>query len=72
MRAFSNGVIAHWINAATTGRPLSSWPSYDPLVPKYFHITPDQGFLPEIWNRNCSFFNQMEEEGARKIFGINN
>ncbi len=71
-REFSNGVIAHWINIATTGRPLSEWPSYDPSAPKHFHITPDQGFLPEIWDRNCSFFDEMEAEGVRKTFGYNN
>ena len=71
-RAFSNGIISHWINAATTGRPLSSWPSYDPSAPKYFHITPDQGFLSETWNRNCSLFDEMEAEGVRETFGNNN
>jgi carboxylesterase type B len=59
-REFSNGIIAHWINIATTGRPLNDWPSYNPSMPKHFHITPDQGFLPEIWNRNCSFFDEIE------------
>ncbi len=72
MRAFSNGIIAHWINTATTGRPLNSWPSYDPSAPKYFHITPDQGFSSETWNRNCSFFDEMEAEGVRETFGNNN
>jgi carboxylesterase type B len=68
-RIFSNEIIAHWINIATTGRPLSSWPSYDPSSPKHFHITPDQGFLPETWNRNCSFFDAIEAEGVRQTFG---
>jgi carboxylesterase type B len=68
-RALSNGIIAHWINTATTGRPLSSWASYNPSAPKYFHITSDQGFLSEIWNRNCSFFDEMEFEGVRETFG---
>jgi para-nitrobenzyl esterase len=71
-RIFSNGIISHWINTATTGRPLSEWPHYDPSTPKYFHITPDQGFLPETWNRNCSLFDEMESEGVRETFGNNN
>jgi carboxylesterase type B len=68
-RVFSNEIIAHWINTARTGRPLSTWPSYDPSAPKYFHITPDQGFLPETWNRNCSFFDEIEAEGVEATFG---
>lgn len=68
-RSFSNEMIAHWIHIATTGRPLSSWPSYDPSSPKHFHITPDRGFLPELWSRNCSFFNAIEAEGIRTRFG---
>jgi len=71
-RGFSNGIIAHWINIATTGRPLSDWPSYDPSTPKHFHITPDQGFLPEAWNRNCSFFDEIEAERVRETFRNNN
>ncbi len=71
MRAFSNGIISHWINIAITGRPLSEWPNYDPSAPKYFHITPDQGFLPETWDRNCSFFDEMEAEGVREKFKNN-
>jgi carboxylesterase type B len=68
-REFSNGIILHWINIATTGRPLPSWSSYDPSSPRHFHITPDQGFLPETWERNCSFFDEMEAEGFRETFG---
>jgi carboxylesterase type B len=68
-REFSDGIISHWISVARTGRPLSSWPSYDPLAPKHFHITPDQGFLPETWKRNCSFFNAMEAQGVKETFG---
>ncbi len=71
-RTFSNGIISHWINIATTGRPLNEWPHYDPSTPKYFHITPDQGFLSEPWNRNCSFFDEIEAEGVRETFGNNN
>jgi carboxylesterase type B len=67
-RIFSNGIIAHWINVATTGRPLGEWPSYDPSTPQYFHITPDQSFLPEAWNRNCSIFDEIEAEGVRETF----
>ncbi len=67
-RSLSNGIIAHWINTATTGRPLNSWPSYDPSTPKYFHLTPDQGFVAETWNRNCSFFDELEDENMRKRF----
>lgn len=36
-----------------------------PMIPKYFHLTPDQGFVVEIWKRNCSLFDLMEE-GVRK------
>ena len=43
-REFSNGIISEWMNIASNGRPLNSWPSYDPSNPKYFHLTPDQGF----------------------------
>jgi carboxylesterase type B len=68
-RIFSNEIIAHWINTAATGRPLSEWPHYDPSTLKYFHITPDHGFLPETWNRNCSIFDEMEAEGVKEIFG---
>ena len=67
-RLFSNRIIEQWISIATTGRPLSSWPAYNPSSPKHFHITPDRGFLAEIWNRNCSFFNAMEAEGAKEKF----
>ena len=70
-RVFSNKIISHWINVATTGRPLSSWPSYDPSSPRHYHITPDRGFIDEKWNRNCSFFDEMEAEGVREAFGNN-
>lgn len=63
---FSNKIIAHWINIATTGRPLNEWPSYNPSVSKNFYITPDQDFSAEIWNRNCTFFNEIEAEVMRK------
>jgi hypothetical protein len=52
-------------------RPLSEWSSYDPSAPKSFHITPDQGFVTEPWNRNCLFFNQIEAEGVRERFSYN-
>jgi len=68
-RTFSNEIIAHWINTAATGQPLSQWPNYDPSILKYFHITPDQSFLPETWNRNCSIFDEMEAEGVKETFG---
>ncbi|CAF1141900.1 unnamed protein product [Adineta ricciae] len=68
-RLFSNRIIAHWINIATTGRPLIQWPSYNPYAPKHFHITPDRGFITEVWDRNCSFFNAMESEGVSETFG---
>ncbi|CAF1151668.1 unnamed protein product [Rotaria sordida] len=70
-RVFSNEIISHWINIATTGRPLNQWPSYDPSSPRHFHITPDRSFVAEIWNRNCSFYDEMEAEGVGKIFGNN-
>jgi hypothetical protein len=38
----------------------------------YFHITPDQGFSPETWTRNCSFFDEIETEGVRETFKNNN
>jgi para-nitrobenzyl esterase len=41
-REFSNRIISHWISIAVSGRPLSSWSSYDPSTPKYFQITPDE------------------------------
>ncbi len=47
---------------------MDDWPSYDPSAPKSFHITPDQGFIPESWNRNCSFFDHIEAEGVRETF----
>ena len=71
-RVFSDSIISHWTNAATTGRPGSQWPSYDPSTPMYFHITPDQGFSPETWRRNCSFFDGMEAEEVREKFKTNN
>lgn len=67
-RVFSNGIIANWVNTATNGRPLLDWPSYDPTTPKYYHMTPDQGFIGEIWHRNCSFFDMIETEGIRQTF----
>jgi carboxylesterase type B len=70
-REFSNKIVSHWINVAITGRPLSSWPSYDPTTPKFFQITPDQDFLPVIWNRNCSFFDEIEAEKVRETFQNN-
>ena len=68
---FSDGIISHWINIATTGRPLSEWSIYDPSSPESFHITPNQGFVTEPWNRNCSFFGHIAEEGVRETFGYN-
>jgi para-nitrobenzyl esterase len=68
-RIFSNEIISQWINIATTGIPLRPWPIYDPSVPKYFYMTPDHDFLPVTWNRNCSFFDEMEAEGVLEIFG---
>jgi hypothetical protein len=38
-------------------------------MPKHFHLTPDQGFSSEAWNRNCSFFDEMEAEGVKETFG---
>jgi carboxylesterase type B len=71
-REFSNKIISYWINTATTGRPLAPWPNYDPSMPKYFYITPDQdGFLPVTSKRNCSIFDQIEEEGVIQAFGNN-
>ena len=71
-REFSNKIISYWINAARTGRPLAPWPSYDPTMPKYFYITPDQdGFLPVTWKRDCSIFDRIEEEGIIQSFGNN-
>ena len=67
-RVFSDDVISYWTNAATTGRPRSQWASYDPSKPMYFHITPDQGFTSETWNRNCSLFDQIEAETVREKF----
>jgi carboxylesterase type B len=71
-REFSNRIISHWISIAVSGRPLSSWSSYDPSTPKYFQITPDQDFQSVTWNRNCSFFDEIEAERVREIFGNNN
>ena len=70
-RAFSNGIIAQWITVASTGRPMNDWPSYDPTAPRHFHITPDQGFLSEVWTRNCSLFDQIEADGSRIKFQNN-
>ncbi len=70
-RLFSNKIIAHWMNIATTGKPLEQWPNYDPLITKYYYITPDQDFSPIIWNRNCSVFDQIEEEEVLERFGNN-
>jgi hypothetical protein len=64
----SNGIISYWINIGRRGRALNLWTNSDPSTPKYFHLTPDQGFLSETWNRNCSFFDEMEEEGVRQTF----
>ena len=69
-RIFSNEIIGHWISTAVTGRPQSQWPSYNPSEPKYFHITPDQGFISEIWKRNCSFFDEIEAESVKETFRI--
>ncbi|CAF0935367.1 unnamed protein product [Adineta steineri] len=68
-RIFSNGIISHWINIATTGIPLNQWPIYDPSMPQYFYFTPDHNFSPVTWNRNCSFFNEMETKGVLETFG---
>jgi carboxylesterase type B len=70
-RIFSNEIISHWINTAIRGRPLISWPDYDPSTPRYFHITPDQSFVAVTWNRDCSIFDRIEEEGVRESFGNN-
>ena len=71
-REFSNKVISHWNNIVTMGRPVASWPDYDPFTTKYFHITPDKGFLPVTWNRNCSIFDELEAEGVRETFQNSN
>ena len=68
-RSFSNGIISQWVNIATNGRPRIDWSSYDPSSPKYYRISPDQEFVSEEWNRNCSFFDQIEAEGVRQTFG---
>jgi len=68
-RTFSNRIIAHWINAASTGKPLPSWPNYNPMTPKFLQITPGQDFYSVPWNRNCSFFDQIEADGVRQTFG---
>ena len=60
--------MSHWINIATTGKPLSQWPSYDPSAPEYFQITPDQSFSPATGDRNCSFFDEIEAERDRETF----
>ena len=70
-REFSSKVISHWISMATDGRPSSSWPNYDPYITKYFHITPDQGFAPVTWKKNCSIFDRIEAEGVNDAFGSN-
>ncbi|CAF3942497.1 unnamed protein product [Adineta steineri] len=70
-RIFSNGIISHWINIATTGIPLSQWPIYDPSMPQYFYFTPDHNFSSVTWNRNCSFFDEMETKGVLETFGNN-
>lgn len=68
-RIFSDKIISHWINIATMGKPLNQWVNYDPSNPKYFHITPDEEFSSMTWNRNCSFFDEIENEGVRETFG---
>ncbi|UJR18060.1 hypothetical protein I4U23_004960 [Adineta vaga] len=68
-RRFSDQIISHWINIATMGRPLIQWLNYNSSKPTYSHITPDQQFLSTIWNRNCSFFDQIENEGVAETFG---
>ena len=68
-RQFSNEIISHWMNIATTGRPLNSWSSYDPMSPRHFHITPDRGFIDQIWQKNCSFFDFIEADGVEQKFG---
>ena len=68
-RSFSNGIISEWINIGRTGRPLSDWPYYDPSQPKHIHLTPNQGFVAEEWNRNCSFFDDIELKIGRETFG---
>ena len=70
-REFSNDIITQWMNIASTGKPLLSWPSYNPAEPKYFHITPDQGFTSEPWMRNCSFYDTIEDEAVMETFGKN-
>lgn len=68
-RAFSNEIIAQWMNIANTGRPLSQWANYDPSMPMYFYLTPDRDFTSAIWKKNCSFFDEIEAEGVRETFG---
>jgi carboxylesterase type B len=68
-RIFSNEIISHWVNIATTGKPLQPWPYYDPSTRKYFHITPYQAFSAVTWNGQCSIFDQIEKEAIISMFG---
>ncbi|CAM4780570.1 unnamed protein product [Rotaria magnacalcarata] len=65
---FSNQVISHWVNTATTGKPLNQWPYYDPSMLKYFYITPYQDFAAVSWNGSCSIFDQIEQEEISYMF----
>ncbi|CAF2523400.1 unnamed protein product [Rotaria sp. Silwood2] len=70
-RKFSNEIISHWINTARTGEPLQSWSMYFPTAEKYFQITPYYESSAQPWNRNCSVFDQIEEEETRLMFQMN-
>ncbi|CAF4269203.1 unnamed protein product [Rotaria sp. Silwood2] len=69
-RSFSNKIISHWISMARNGEPLQSWPQYSPTAKKYFQITPYHDFSPEPWYRDCSLFDQLEDEQIRIMFPI--
>ncbi|CAF4825053.1 unnamed protein product, partial [Rotaria sp. Silwood1] len=67
-RSFSNQIISHWISMARDGEPLQPWPQYSPTAKKYFKITPYHDFSPEPWYRDCSLFDQLEDEQIRIMF----
>ncbi|CAF1364044.1 unnamed protein product [Adineta ricciae] len=68
-KVYSNRIILHWINMATVGEPLKTWPNYSPELPKYFRITPYHDFSAALSTRDCFLIDQFEQENILLMFG---
>lgn len=71
-RGYSNKIISHWINMAIKGEPLESWKKYHPLTPNYLQLTPYQNFSMELWDEDCTLFDNVELDDLYEMFDASN